>query len=145
MHSPHGNSLSPLTLFFSLPFPLCPPLLVCRPCAEKEKRVKSGSDGEGASSSQSDSSASLGSLKGGGESPIITSLSPPRRPHRAAVSSGRGEDGSSSTCQRLADTEAAGQLTTTWIWEVILSHWHHYSEQPMIFFKGIMSDDNISH
>ncbi|XP_028250972.1 low density lipoprotein receptor adapter protein 1b isoform X1 [Parambassis ranga] len=33
---------------------------------EKEKRVKSGSDGEGASNSQSDSSASLGSLKGGG-------------------------------------------------------------------------------
>ncbi|MED6269761.1 Low density lipoprotein receptor adapter protein 1-B [Characodon lateralis] len=32
---------------------------------EKEKRVKSGSDGEGASNSQSDSSASLGSLKGG--------------------------------------------------------------------------------
>ncbi|KAI3367896.1 hypothetical protein L3Q82_026726, partial [Scortum barcoo] len=32
---------------------------------EKEKRVKSGSDREGASSSQSDSSASLGSLKGG--------------------------------------------------------------------------------
>ncbi|XP_061751626.1 low density lipoprotein receptor adapter protein 1b isoform X1 [Nerophis ophidion] len=31
----------------------------------KEKRVKSGSDGEGANSSQSDSSASLGSLKGG--------------------------------------------------------------------------------
>uniref|UniRef100_A0A8C2WJU5 Low density lipoprotein receptor adaptor protein 1b n=1 Tax=Cyclopterus lumpus TaxID=8103 RepID=A0A8C2WJU5_CYCLU len=35
---------------------------------EKEKRVKSGSDGEGASNSQSDSSASLGSLKAGGES-----------------------------------------------------------------------------
>ncbi|KAM4724553.1 low density lipoprotein receptor adapter protein 1b isoform 2-T2 [Anableps anableps] len=32
---------------------------------DKEKRVKSGSDGEGASNSQSDSSASLGSLKGG--------------------------------------------------------------------------------
>ncbi|XP_034531370.1 low density lipoprotein receptor adapter protein 1b isoform X1 [Notolabrus celidotus] len=32
---------------------------------EKEKRVKSGSDGEGASNTQSDSSASLGSLKGG--------------------------------------------------------------------------------
>ncbi|XP_027856416.1 low density lipoprotein receptor adapter protein 1b isoform X2 [Xiphophorus couchianus] len=32
---------------------------------DKEKRVKSGSDGEEASSSQSDSSASLGSLKGG--------------------------------------------------------------------------------
>ncbi|XP_071063251.1 low density lipoprotein receptor adapter protein 1b isoform X3 [Pseudochaenichthys georgianus] len=32
---------------------------------DKEKRVKSGSDGEAASSSQSDSSASLGSLKGG--------------------------------------------------------------------------------
>ncbi|RVE57012.1 hypothetical protein OJAV_G00211840 [Oryzias javanicus] len=31
---------------------------------EKEKRVKAGSDGEGASNSQSDSSASLGSLKG---------------------------------------------------------------------------------
>lgn len=36
--------------------------------------MKSGSDGEGASSSQSESSASLGSLKGGGESPTITSL-----------------------------------------------------------------------
>jgi len=36
--------------------------------------VKSGSDGEGASNSQSDSSASLGSLKAGGESPISTSL-----------------------------------------------------------------------
>lgn len=35
---------------------------------EKEKRVKSGSDREGASNSQSDSSASLGSLKEGGES-----------------------------------------------------------------------------
>uniref|UniRef100_A0A3B4ZMC5 Low density lipoprotein receptor adaptor protein 1 n=1 Tax=Stegastes partitus TaxID=144197 RepID=A0A3B4ZMC5_9TELE len=35
---------------------------------EKEKRVKSGSDGEGASNPPSDSSASLGSLKGGGES-----------------------------------------------------------------------------
>ncbi|XP_061650651.1 low density lipoprotein receptor adapter protein 1b isoform X3 [Phyllopteryx taeniolatus] len=32
---------------------------------EKEKRVKSGSDGEGVNSSQSDSSASLGSLKEG--------------------------------------------------------------------------------
>ncbi|KAK6304321.1 hypothetical protein J4Q44_G00249070 [Coregonus suidteri] len=32
---------------------------------DKEKRVKSGSDGEGASSSQSESLASLGSLKGG--------------------------------------------------------------------------------
>uniref|UniRef100_A0A3P9JED9 PID domain-containing protein n=1 Tax=Oryzias latipes TaxID=8090 RepID=A0A3P9JED9_ORYLA len=31
---------------------------------EKEKRVKAGSDGEGANNSQSDSSASLGSLKG---------------------------------------------------------------------------------
>ncbi|XP_024130352.1 low density lipoprotein receptor adapter protein 1b isoform X2 [Oryzias melastigma] len=31
---------------------------------EKDKRVKAGSDGEGASNSQSDSSASLGSLKG---------------------------------------------------------------------------------
>uniref|UniRef100_A0A3P9L8R3 Low density lipoprotein receptor adaptor protein 1b n=1 Tax=Oryzias latipes TaxID=8090 RepID=A0A3P9L8R3_ORYLA len=35
---------------------------------EKEKRVKAGSDGEGANNSQSDSSASLGSLKGAGES-----------------------------------------------------------------------------
>uniref|UniRef100_A0A3Q1J8G4 PID domain-containing protein n=1 Tax=Anabas testudineus TaxID=64144 RepID=A0A3Q1J8G4_ANATE len=34
---------------------------------EKEKRVKSGSDGEGASNTQSDSTASLSSLKGGGE------------------------------------------------------------------------------
>uniref|UniRef100_A0A8C7UKS6 Low density lipoprotein receptor adaptor protein 1b n=1 Tax=Oncorhynchus mykiss TaxID=8022 RepID=A0A8C7UKS6_ONCMY len=34
---------------------------------DKEKRVKLGSDGEGASSSQSESSASLGSLKGGGD------------------------------------------------------------------------------
>ncbi|KAM6973622.1 low density lipoprotein receptor adapter protein 1b [Aplochiton taeniatus] len=33
---------------------------------DKEKRVKSGSDGEGASGTQSESSASLGSLKGGG-------------------------------------------------------------------------------
>uniref|UniRef100_A0A1A7XSJ6 Low density lipoprotein receptor adaptor protein 1b n=1 Tax=Iconisemion striatum TaxID=60296 RepID=A0A1A7XSJ6_9TELE len=32
---------------------------------EKEKRVKTGSDGEGASNPQSDSSASLGSLEGG--------------------------------------------------------------------------------
>uniref|UniRef100_G3NWU5 Low density lipoprotein receptor adaptor protein 1b n=1 Tax=Gasterosteus aculeatus aculeatus TaxID=481459 RepID=G3NWU5_GASAC len=37
---------------------------------EKEKRVKSGSDGEGASNSQSDSSASLGSLKAGGDGPF---------------------------------------------------------------------------
>lgn len=36
--------------------------------SEKEKRVKAGSDGEGANNSQSDSSASLGSLKGAGES-----------------------------------------------------------------------------
>uniref|UniRef100_A0A673IXU6 Low density lipoprotein receptor adapter protein 1-B-like n=1 Tax=Sinocyclocheilus rhinocerous TaxID=307959 RepID=A0A673IXU6_9TELE len=34
---------------------------------EKEKQVKCGSDGEAASSSQSESSASLGSTKGGGE------------------------------------------------------------------------------
>ena len=40
---------------------------------EKDKRVKTSSDGEGASNSQSDSSASLGSLKGGGESCHLTS------------------------------------------------------------------------
>lgn len=34
---------------------------------EKEKRVKSGSDGEVTSSSQSESSTSLASLKGGGK------------------------------------------------------------------------------
>uniref|UniRef100_A0A3Q2G324 Low density lipoprotein receptor adaptor protein 1b n=1 Tax=Cyprinodon variegatus TaxID=28743 RepID=A0A3Q2G324_CYPVA len=45
---------------------------------EKEKRVKPNSDVEGASSSQSDSSTSLGSSKGGGGvfSPIIASFSP---------------------------------------------------------------------
>lgn len=37
-------------------------------CTEKEKRVKSGSDGEGAGNSQSDTLASPGSLEGGGES-----------------------------------------------------------------------------
>lgn len=60
---------------------------------EKEKRVTSGSDGEGASNSQSDNSASLDSLKGGGESchpPLCRSL--PRR-----------------LCNNLTATDASGE------------------------------------
>lgn len=96
---------------FRLPLPpLHPPP---SPCAEKEKRVKSGSDGEGASNSQSEGSASLGSLKGGGEScPPSSRLS---LSVIAVVASGGGEVGGggvSATCQRLAYIAAAGQLTT---------------------------------
>uniref|UniRef100_A0A9J8BSH4 Low density lipoprotein receptor adaptor protein 1b n=1 Tax=Cyprinus carpio carpio TaxID=630221 RepID=A0A9J8BSH4_CYPCA len=40
--------------------------------SEKEKQVKCGSDGEAASSSQSESSASLGSTKGGGEHTFLS-------------------------------------------------------------------------
>uniref|UniRef100_M4AWH2 Low density lipoprotein receptor adaptor protein 1b n=1 Tax=Xiphophorus maculatus TaxID=8083 RepID=M4AWH2_XIPMA len=57
---------------------------------DKEKRVKSGSDGEGASNSQSDSSASLGSLKGGGESCHPSSRLSHPRCHSSHILGGGG-------------------------------------------------------
>ena len=81
------------SFFFSSLFVVLYPYLSL-PAAEKEKRVKSGSDGEGASNSQSDSSASLGSLKGGGESCRLSSRLPLPLPHphfvTANVASGEG-------------------------------------------------------
>ncbi|KAM8833078.1 low density lipoprotein receptor adapter protein 1b isoform X1 [Synchiropus splendidus] len=78
---------------------------------EKEKRVKSGSDGEAASSSQSESSASIGSMKGGGEVATAKLLDIAEGAKAALVHSGTTQTGSDPF---MVNNHATENNNTVW-------------------------------